>query len=414
MAAEEEVALTEQDQPHNSGYGETSIFSDQDWQSDGEIFIFLATDSDQDQPGSDYWETKMHNTIDTTPSHRHAQKLSVHWPRRSVNWTLKSWQLTPLEWHWNLKYGTLNVNTRYNMVPMGAALHAMFDRLLHPGPRNRGSKKYTDALEKEVFKYTLVPIDDTMEHITLFVQHNARESHAVTSDFTIHATPFDNLPKFTSHVRPHFMILHGAKAVLTFAGPALRSALEDQRVSDMVDLYRAWTQKIPKSESAMKDPDFNPPSTKDEEQEGDETKRPRRVLEKRNFQASPTLDVKGKKSGGQGNQERSGQRLEKEMVQRLVDGGKRWTGDTEEAVLGMKDRRGTFWPYVLSSRNPAPHPFSPSFYSATSATSHPLDQRSTQPRLFNAPFSHPTQISLVPGRPVRERDGQSLDRMNPP
>ncbi|KAF8312571.1 uncharacterized protein EI90DRAFT_3056904 [Cantharellus anzutake] len=119
-----------------------------------------------------------------------------------------------------MQYKTLRLNTRYNIFPLGAAVRGMLDRgyfVLVPeqvildayknavdkkgktlGSAKRG--KFPSFNKTDVFKYELLPIDNAMDHIALLIQDAIRE-RAAPSDFTVHTTPFDNLPVFTSHVR---------------------------------------------------------------------------------------------------------------------------------------------------------------------------------------------------------------------
>ncbi|KAF8331337.1 uncharacterized protein EI90DRAFT_3154591 [Cantharellus anzutake] len=187
--------------------------------------------------------------------------------------------------------GMFNKND-FVLVPEREVLDRYMDALEEEGLRLVAKReKFPSLNETDVFKYELVVLGKAMHSIALCVQDNISE-HPTASDFTIHTTPFKNLPIFKSHVRPHFVIFHSGKAVGDLDYQTIKEwDSQDPRLIDMWKLYTAWIQK--------------PPSTEDEggEDKGDEDKEPLGRELRSRFEKSPTLNSK---SGGQGEQERVG------------------------------------------------------------------------------------------------------------
>lgn len=64
---------------------------------------------------------------------------------------------------------------------------------------------------------------------------------------TISTFPFDKLPPFTSHLKPHFAIYHcGRRLTAEIPTEAIKSGIiTPQTILEICTLYRAWTALLP-------------------------------------------------------------------------------------------------------------------------------------------------------------------------
>ncbi|KAF8324314.1 uncharacterized protein EI90DRAFT_3130013 [Cantharellus anzutake] len=190
--------------------------------------------------------------------------------------------MTSLEWHWNLQYHTLNLNTRYNIFRLGATLHALFDNHFWIlVPEERVVDMYHSTLTNitvsptahrnnfplfngnEPFKYKLFPIPGKMDSMAVCVQHVVRSPPQV-EDFTIHLHPFQNIPFLLSHIRPHFVIARAGRTLRKVdTRLSMTLSAEHPLLVKVVTLYDAWTRGLPTD--VLDDESFNPPPP-----EGDE------------------------------------------------------------------------------------------------------------------------------------------------
>ncbi|KXN85948.1 Pre-mRNA-splicing factor brr2 [Leucoagaricus sp. SymC.cos] len=121
--------------------------------------------------------------------------------------------LDALEWHWNMRANTLNLDTRRNVFPAGASVHHMLDTgrwvLV---PEEAIVQQYYDALDPILksaerarfpiipdcndFQYTLIPIKD-MEDIA-FTRQMATGGPPVPDNFVTHLFPYNTFPFLTN------------------------------------------------------------------------------------------------------------------------------------------------------------------------------------------------------------------------
>ncbi|ETW86478.1 hypothetical protein HETIRDRAFT_308358, partial [Heterobasidion irregulare TC 32-1] len=144
--------------------------------------------------------------------------------------------LTRLEWHWGMKYSSLELNVEANMIYLRQDLLESFDSnrwLLLPPPEmvDRVWARYfmidlkspiqQSPIESiyeggEVFEYRLFPLDKDLRPIKRFDEPDStNRSSPLNADpteenSTRHSYPFDSLPILVSSVRPHFVILDSA------------------------------------------------------------------------------------------------------------------------------------------------------------------------------------------------------------
>ncbi|KAM6496663.1 hypothetical protein JOM56_007136, partial [Amanita muscaria] len=135
--------------------------------------------------------------------------------------------LDKLEWVWGLDYFTLNVDTRFNLVHLNAALHAAFDSkkgwLLLPVdvdilmtssmrlPLHRPnllSMRYDNLylfFHKKAFRYKFIPLPP-MEGTAVEFYNGDYTTEPTSSNSSLHFYPFNQLPIVESHVYPHYVI----------------------------------------------------------------------------------------------------------------------------------------------------------------------------------------------------------------
>ncbi|KAH7921539.1 hypothetical protein BV22DRAFT_1122097 [Leucogyrophana mollusca] len=198
--------------------------------------------------------------------------------------------LDSLEWYWNMRANTLNLDTRRNIFPAGASVHHMHDTgrwlLL---PEDAIVQQYYDTLalfhvfavrerfpvipDRNDFRYRLVPIKD-MKGIAFTRQH-ATPVDLSPDDFTVRVYPFDTLPVLVSHIHPKFAIVAAGMRLSTLQAEDV-SALADAFpiLPKIVALYRAWTGPCPAN--AQENDSFWPPynpsddDADDDDDRGDE------------------------------------------------------------------------------------------------------------------------------------------------
>ncbi|KAH6905436.1 hypothetical protein BKA70DRAFT_1431073 [Coprinopsis sp. MPI-PUGE-AT-0042] len=185
-----------------------------------------------------------------------------------------------LEWSWKMRRGTLNLDTRQNIMFVGASLRLMLDKgqwgLLPEdyildeflsGGYLHMREKFPDY-GNTTFKYTFIPIED-MEDVWLTRQneHPLKPAHLQN-----HVYPFHTLPTLTSHVHPKFavfMLGYWLNAVRRESRGAVLAQWPS--VHKVVKLWGRWTQQVPLE--AASDPTYVDPNTElltknEEEDEG--------------------------------------------------------------------------------------------------------------------------------------------------
>ncbi|KXN90286.1 hypothetical protein AN958_04427 [Leucoagaricus sp. SymC.cos] len=206
-------------------------------------------------------------------------------------WT-NSGILDALEWRWNMRANTLNIDTHCNVFPAGASVHHMFDtgrwvlvpkeaivqqyyNALHPILKSAERARFPIIPDRNDFQYTLIPIKD-MEDIA-FTRQTATGAPPVPEDFVTHLFPYNTFPFLVSHIHPKFAIV-SAGAQLLCMPPDRRDALLQSfpRLLNIIVLHQAWTFPLPMN--YKEDDSFWPPyDTSDDDgneddDEGDDPK----------------------------------------------------------------------------------------------------------------------------------------------
>ncbi|KAK7686103.1 hypothetical protein QCA50_010915 [Cerrena zonata] len=139
--------------------------------------------------------------------------------------------LTILEYHWNMKYLSLNLDTRYNVFKVSASLRSTFDSgewILVPEEevveRFSASLKECDGkfhpvrenfptFTETTFKYRMIPITEVVMKMTISRQNTVHPNGtAVLADnVTVHEHPFQTLPLLESHLHPKFVLFDAGR-----------------------------------------------------------------------------------------------------------------------------------------------------------------------------------------------------------
>ncbi|EKM76557.1 hypothetical protein AGABI1DRAFT_108652 [Agaricus bisporus var. burnettii JB137-S8] len=164
--------------------------------------------------------------------------------------------MASLEWNWNMPYGALNLNTRYNIFFAGAALHLHYDNdswgLL---PERSIIDHYYERLDEERtkfpkeellgdgFEYRLIPLGDSMK-LYCILRQNEHAPPPNKDQYTFHFYPFDTLPPFRSHLHPKFAIVELGRKYHELRGKnlaAASAALSSYPILSRVNrIYAAW------------------------------------------------------------------------------------------------------------------------------------------------------------------------------
>ncbi|KAH6905437.1 hypothetical protein BKA70DRAFT_503377 [Coprinopsis sp. MPI-PUGE-AT-0042] len=198
--------------------------------------------------------------FENMPHHRSVELCHVI-PKYEENNTAL---LDSLEYNWGLRYGTLNLDTRYNGLFAGATLHHLFDhggftllpsaedlqQMSQASENTTGSKLPTYFNEaRRQYTYRLVPLTswDRCVAILRLLDHT-KEAPLTSTDFTIHTHPFSQMV-IQSHIKPHFVVIHFGKKVagsaerLSAAFTHLPSDHNDLEIA--LDLYNKYTAEAP-------------------------------------------------------------------------------------------------------------------------------------------------------------------------
>ncbi|KAF8692826.1 hypothetical protein AX14_002379 [Amanita brunnescens Koide BX004] len=235
--------------------------------------------------------------------------------------------LSSLEWFWNMRAHTLNLDTRRNVVPMGSSVHRMFDAGRWAFlPDDAIVQQYSQSLrfgsvasrdrfpvieDREDFRYRLIPLHD-MEKIA-FTRQNGDPATLTTNDFNVHVYPFTTLPDLVSHIHPKFVIMATADAVAGLKNDAQDAVLQQFPILlTILHLSSAWKYRIPydaQSNVSYWPPDD--PNDDDDDNNGDDgdddndkdyedkgTEKGRLYLKRRRAQ-SPAINRPTTRSAGQ-------------------------------------------------------------------------------------------------------------------
>ncbi|KAF8635004.1 hypothetical protein AX17_004050 [Amanita inopinata Kibby_2008] len=189
-----------------------------------------------------------------------------------------------IEWHWDLEYSTLNLDTRYNIFCVGASFHRMYflptnsplwmllpeDSIIqqyhdavHPSAdgyywvADRGS--FPNIPDRADFKYRFLPMPGQMANIAIHRQHRVPDDGTplTPNDFSTYMYPFDGFPLLTSHLHPRFVILEaGRRLNLLDAAVLLLFVTRHPILTQVSQIFSAWTCHRPAT--AMDDKSYNP------------------------------------------------------------------------------------------------------------------------------------------------------------
>jgi len=183
-----------------------------------------------------------------------------------------------LEWYWNMRHSSLNLDTRYNIFRLDSSYHTHFDidgwlLLPHPDILNKFRSSVNSIQvagrvsavrehfpkfdEDEIFSYKFVLLKGWEKQFILRL--NDTESESSDLPYVCHKYPFTSLPYVKSHIRPQFAIFN--------AGAKLMRALEKQKdliesspdILFVMNLYEAWTRDPPPN--CKQDKSYYPPSS---------------------------------------------------------------------------------------------------------------------------------------------------------
>jgi len=181
-------------------------------------------------------------------------------------------ELDSLEYWWGLRHRSLNLKSRYNIIPIGASLRRMFDlnywmllpdteviKQFHEGLSMRPWYGIYPAREKfpqidagAQFNYTFLPLTPDMAQISVVIdtkagQRSPDEQYA-PEDFSIHTYPFAQV-QVRSHLHPKFAIYEAGRKLRLKGNSYLRLTgvlPQYKEVLYMIeDIYYAWCQDVP-------------------------------------------------------------------------------------------------------------------------------------------------------------------------
>ncbi|PPQ72229.1 hypothetical protein CVT24_002357 [Panaeolus cyanescens] len=155
-----------------------------------------------------------------------------------------------LEWAWGMTRGSLNLDTRRNLVVVSPIMqHLLLMGQWSLLPEERVLRQYfTDStmtrpysrcsfpkLEDETYQYTFIPLFD-MEDI--YIPRQEEDGSVI-----VHHYPYPNFPVLTSHVHPTFAIIQLAVALTTMEDEVKLAQLLEQNISlrYVMKLYEKWT-----------------------------------------------------------------------------------------------------------------------------------------------------------------------------
>lgn len=235
--------------------------------------------------------------------------------------------LTNLEYSWNMKFGTLNVNTHRNIFLLTKNLHRLFDAnswfllpeesIIDRYYATREDPENFPVIASPPYKYTLV-VNSKMGAIPIHRQKSCKGKVKETgmtdvdvvpaNAFEKHIFPFPGFPTITSHVHPRFVLFNagskiadGAPAIdyLDSNPPGLETIVEK-----IDEIYTAWTtRRAPKEFDAAGLP-YTPANDDYPDDRTASRRAPRSVKRTRATtqlpgDGSPQLSKKQKSGGGQ-------------------------------------------------------------------------------------------------------------------
>ncbi|KAF8445086.1 hypothetical protein L210DRAFT_3758925 [Boletus edulis BED1] len=332
-----------------------------------------------------------------------AVKFAHCYPRRL---TKDSAQMASLEYWWDMKYCTLNLDTRYNIFPgmplpldlskgsfhlvfllVNASLHHMFDKpntfpswtLL---PTDEVIMKFWNTLERgedrqlhasrgkfpifsdQLFRYRLITLPEGMlKGCVITRQHTVTGDDTPSLDhFCLYAYPFHDYPIVESHLRPHFVILEAGRKLKQLPLEYIPGLFAQYPILVQVsNLYASWTAAI--SRHVLADENFNPPpsqeDSEDEDEDDNKTVRGRYNNPPKRFggDGSPTKPLKRVKTG-KGDDGKGGKRKRDAEVEAVVDdemGSRRYEVARNAGPFSRPSRRSWSKSFSLSGETLRDH-----------------------------------------------------------
>ncbi|KZP17464.1 hypothetical protein FIBSPDRAFT_933985 [Athelia psychrophila] len=195
---------------------------------------------------------------------------------RSFSWRERQ-MMDNLEWWWNLPKVPLNLDTRYNIFPLGLRLHTLLNKVewllipeatvvdhYHAKCCEGFNGWETERAEfspnpAPVCRYNLVPMPYKMRETWISRQDvvPAADSPLQLSYISSHLHPFTTLPPLESNLRPHFAIFEaGRKLAKLDIAASIRALADFPRLNKIVEIYAAWIKARPST--ADRDESFVP------------------------------------------------------------------------------------------------------------------------------------------------------------
>ncbi|KAH6890706.1 hypothetical protein BKA70DRAFT_1234566 [Coprinopsis sp. MPI-PUGE-AT-0042] len=188
--------------------------------------------------------------------------------------------MSRLEWNWNLRRGTLNLDTRGNIFFLGASMKLLYENgqwaLL---PEDRIIDQYYAKLSagfstprsefpiisETSYTYRLIALSG-MEDIALMRQttHPAKAKGVET-----HLHPYHDFPKIVSHIHPKFAIMGFAHNAETIESSALRNLCKALPiVKKLMALSCCWKRMLPPRDTLQADPTYVDPELVELDEDG--------------------------------------------------------------------------------------------------------------------------------------------------
>ncbi|KAJ3517191.1 hypothetical protein NMY22_g14015 [Coprinellus aureogranulatus] len=176
-----------------------------------------------------------------------------------------------IEYMWNMREGTLNLDSRRNIFFAGKVLHELYQEgkwalcpdesvidmfLCNPRGKYPGSPRLRTEFPKlpdGAYAYTFFPLTE----MSLRLLRQTRGQPPTADDMQAHGPPYTTLPGLTSHIHPKFALLNFSRRLIKGQrDPYIRNLLGTNRIARKVAmLFPSWNRKtLP--DSAATDPTF--------------------------------------------------------------------------------------------------------------------------------------------------------------
>ncbi|CAA7270529.1 unnamed protein product [Cyclocybe aegerita] len=203
-------------------------------------------------------------------------------PRR-VSWKEEDF-MDSVEWYWNLRRGSLNLDTRRNIFRAGSSLHWLHDQhqwALLPPPDivdiyahslidapaaiRLADRKAFPTVPDGIYEYRLIPLRD-MQNVG--ISRQSTDNPPTPNSFTNYVYPFNEMPPLRSHIHPKFAILEFGRKLKKMSTAALVNALRHTpALADIYVIYEAWTRGVPSEDEDAES--YKPAPSDDDDQDMD-------------------------------------------------------------------------------------------------------------------------------------------------